>query len=164
MSIDQKSPSSGTPESKLKKSQIIKTFHELGLCNIFKTTNDKTLIKAILKIPYKILRAPQKATTVNLHFSTFSPFFTGQSTFNYCLRLNCYNIYAMPLQNQSNYIFRECILVSQNRLQFTFLRTNNCNTWQPSSSTAFPERSFTLIRQRDIDTVYFPFFLFHQCF
>ena len=139
-------------------------FTKTGLCNIFKTTNDKTLIKAILKIPYKILQAPRKATTVNLHFSTFSPFFTGQSTFNYRLRLNCYNFHAMPLQNQSSYIFRECILVSQNRLQFTFLRTNNCNTWQPSSSTAFPERSFTLIRQRDIDTVYFPFFLFHQCF
>ena len=139
-------------------------FTKTGLCNIFKTTNDKTLIKAILKIPYKILQAPRKATTVNLHFSTFSPFFTGQSTFNHRLRLNCYNFYAMPLQNQSSYIFRECILVSQNRLQFTFLRTNNCNTLQTSSSTAFLERSFTLIRQRDIDTVYFSFFLFHQCF
>ena len=63
------------------------------------------------------------ATKRDYHEATHK-FFTDQSVFSYRLRLNCYN-FALPLQDQLKYISRECILVSQNRLQLTLLRQLN---------------------------------------
>ena len=62
-----------------------KTCMKTRLCNIFKTTNTKTLIKTISESPKKRLQTPWKA------HRTVHTFFTGRSIFSYFLRLNCLN-------------------------------------------------------------------------
>ena len=57
------------------------------LRNIFKTTNTKTLIKAILKKP----RQASAKTITNNYLKTAHTFFKGYSICRYFLNLDCYN-------------------------------------------------------------------------
>ena len=72
------------------------------LCNIFKTTNTKTLIKAILESFYTILQTPWKATTLKqpIQFSWAVQFL---ATFYVWIIIT----FALLWQNQSNYNFQK---------------------------------------------------------
>ena len=59
------------------------------LCNIFKNTEAKTLIKAILKSPYKVLQTPWK----NNYPNTAHTLFTGRSIFSYLQKQLNYSLF-----------------------------------------------------------------------
>ena len=77
------------------------------LCNIFKTTNTKTLIKAISESPYMLLQKPLKTTTLR------QPKYSSRAV--QFLAVFKFNFHTALTKSIKLHFFRNCTLVSQNR-------------------------------------------------
>ena len=78
-----------------------KLLYENEIVQYLQHKNTKTLIRATLESPYKLLQTPQKIATLGQ--STY--FFMGRLIFTYFIRK--FLTFALLWQNQSNYIFKK---------------------------------------------------------